>query len=101
METPPRQTETPHDPPGTPREDEPQHDPAPADPEPEGVLPRPGAGTAADDVVEPRSQGGGAPAGRRYHGRGAVPPDPPAPAAPDPGPAGPGARDAAGSVGLR
>jgi hypothetical protein len=51
METPPRQTETPHDPPATPREDEPQHDPAPADPEPEGVLPRPGEGTAADDVV--------------------------------------------------
>jgi hypothetical protein len=45
------QTETPHDPPGTPSEDEPQHPPKPADPTPEGVQPRPGEGTAGDDVV--------------------------------------------------
>jgi len=51
METPPRQDETPHDPPGEPLPGEPQHDPAPADPEPEGVMPRPGEGTAGDDVV--------------------------------------------------
>jgi hypothetical protein len=49
METEP--TETPHDPPAQPREDEPQHPATPADPRPEGVLPRPGEGTSADDVV--------------------------------------------------
>jgi hypothetical protein len=49
METEP--TETPHDPPAEPRDGEPQHPPAPADPEPAGVQPRPGTGTAADDVV--------------------------------------------------
>jgi hypothetical protein len=48
------QTETPHDPPGIPGEDESQQggrDPHPADPEPEGVQPRPGEGTAGDDLV--------------------------------------------------
>jgi hypothetical protein len=53
METDPRR-ETPHDPPGAPREDEPQHDPAEdaaAQPDPAGVEPRPGEGTAGDDVV--------------------------------------------------
>jgi hypothetical protein len=42
------------DPPGTPTEDEGGREsdpPAPADPEPEGVQPRPGEGTAGDDVV--------------------------------------------------
>ena len=51
MEGHPQQTETPHDPPAVPLPEEPQHDPAPADPEPEGVQPRPGEGTAGDDVV--------------------------------------------------
>jgi hypothetical protein len=53
METEPQREprETPHDPPDLQREDEPLHDPAPADPEPEGVQPRPGEGTAPDDVT--------------------------------------------------
>ena len=45
------QSETPHNPPAPPREDEPQHPPTPPDPEPEGVLPRPGEGTPGEEVV--------------------------------------------------
>lgn len=56
METDPRR-ETPHDPPGVANENEPQHDPAEdaaatgGRDEVEGVEPRPGEGTAGDDVV--------------------------------------------------